>query len=363
MKQIHGGNVEEVKKIYNLSEEEIIDFSSNINFLGPPPGLKKLLSKKINEITRYPEPYSDKLEEKLAKYLEVNQKNIVIGNGGVEIIYELVKVLNFDSVLLPVPTFSEYERAVKCFNKKIKYYYLNKQNNYQLSIDRFIKKIKKNLRDIDLLIICNPNNPTGTLLHRKDLFELIKICRGNQIFLVIDEAFIDFVDNIENYTLVKLVNDYDNLFLIRSMTKFYAIPGLRLGYGIGNEKIVKKIKKNKMPWSVNIFAQIAGKEVLGKNSYYKKTRRENRKERKFLYRKLKNISGLKPLVPSANYIGIDISNLNYKSFRLADKLARSGILIRDCSTYKGINSNFIRIAVKSRKNNQLLLNNIKTITG
>ncbi|MFW6270898.1 MAG: threonine-phosphate decarboxylase CobD [Bacillota bacterium] len=355
MKQIHGGNIEEVKKLYNLKDEEIVDFSSNINFSGPPPGLYELIVKKINKMTRYPEPYAESLESDLADFLEINQENLVTGNGGVEIIYELFKNLDeVKTVLLPVPTFFEYEQAAKSFDKKIKYFTLNKANYYKLNIDNLYSYLDK----VDLIFICNPNNPTGNLLKKNKLLNLIRICQQKNIFLVVDEAFIDFQDEVERYSVIDQVTRYQNIFVLRSMTKFYAIPGLRLGYGVGNNKLINKIRRSKIPWSVNIFAQMAGKMVLTQKKFRKKSVRENKKERNFLYSSLKEIDGFVPLLPAANYIGIDISEYKYNAPALTDILAQKGILIRDCSSYKGLGNNFIRIAVKNRKKNMILLDHL-----
>lgn len=357
MEHIHGGNITRAVERYNLKEEDIIDFSANINFLGPPPQLLEEIRNNLAKIIHYPEPNSTTLKRKMGQYLDLEEKNLVIGNGAVELIYQLVKVIKPDLALVMAPTFSEYELAVKSCGGRVKYLRLEEEKGFKIDIEEVVA----NLDRVKIVFLCNPNNPTGTLIKRSELMDLIDYASRKDVFVIIDEAFIDFIDNPGNYTVIDLIVRYSNLFVLRSLTKFYAIPGLRLGYGAGTEELISKMELARDPWSVNFFAQLAGEIVLKDVEYQKETRRRISLEREFLYNSLKKIDGLKPFPPSANYIFIDIGASNFSSIVLAEILARRGILIRDCSSYRGLGENYIRVAVKSREDNCFLLDNLREI--
>jgi threonine-phosphate decarboxylase len=355
VKHIHGGNITQAKDRYNLKNNDLLDFSANINFLGPPTGLFREIKKGFNRIIHYPEPDSFSLKKKLAGYLGIEGKQLVIGNGAAELIYQLVKVIKPELALVMAPTFSEYELAVLNLGGKVKYLRLMSEKDFKVDIDEFIL----NLDQVRMLFICNPNNPTGTLIKRTDLVDLLNYASKKGVFVVFDEAFIDFVTEPEDYTVIKLLDSFSNLFILRSMTKFYAIPGLRLGYGIGPEDIISQMESGRDPWSVNTFAQIAGEVVLEDVEYKKKTRESIFIEREYFYQALQDIKGLKPFLPTANFILIDISETGLSSGELTDILAKMGILIRDCSSFQGMGKDYIRVAVKSREHN---LNLIRKLT-
>ncbi len=357
MKQIHGGNIQKAKTLYNLKESEILDFSANINFLGPAPGLIDKLKNSMERVIHYPEPHSIRFLKELAAFLNIKAEYLIVSNGAVELIYQLINRMKPNKTLIPVPSFSEYEYAVKSIGGKIEYCYSDKKNGFKIDLDKIIASLGR----VDLLFLCNPNNPTGTLIEADRIKILLEHAYSEDVFVVIDEAFIDFVINKDRYSVFDLVSNYNNLFILRSMTKFYAIPGLRLGYGIANPSLINLLKKNRDPWSVNSLAQIAGEFVLNKDDYCQQTIAENRIAREYLFNELKKIKGLNPFKPTANYIFIDISQTAYSASKLTDILAKNKILIRNCSSYHGLDENYIRVAVKSRRSNEKLLNVLKSI--
>ncbi len=350
MSHVHGGNIEQARQKYNLHNKKIIDFSANINFMGPPIAIKGLLRKKWQLITRYPEPQAMAFKKELAEQLNIQPQNIIIGNGAVEIIYQLLHILQPGVCLIPAPSFSEYEYAVRSIKKDIKRIYLQEDNNFRINIDEYIN----NFKNVDIAFICNPHNPTGMILKKDKIMEIIKAACEDNVWLIIDESFIDFVIKSKDYTIIDNIKKYNNLFLIRSLTKFFAIPGLRLGYGIGPEKLIEEMEMRRDPWSVNILAQEAGKIAIKDKEYIRDTKIVNKKERNYFYKELKKIKNIKVFKPAANFIFIKILN-KLTTRELIDIMAMSGILVRDCNSYCGLNNKYIRVAVKSRKENKKLL--------
>jgi len=350
MNKQHGGDIEGAVKKYNICREDIIDFSANINFLGPPPQLYQKLQNELNLIENYPQPDSENLRCRLAQNYGFAANNYILGNGAVELIYLLISVLEPNYSLILAPTFSEYEKALNSKGSDIKYHYSNKSNKFRIDVEKLKGDISQ---DIDLCILCNPNNPTGNFIDRETIFNILQYNKKRDIYTVIDEAFVDFMDR--DISAATLVKEYDNLFVLRSLTKFFAIPGLRLGFGIGQKNIINKMHDHKDPWNVNIMAQIAGELLLKQRQYIENTKISVNKEKNFLYNSLKKYKDIDVYYPNANYIFIDISDLNITAPHLCEKLAKRAILIRDCSNYRGLDNNFIRIAVKKREHNLKLL--------
>jgi len=356
MAQNHGGNIREVSDKFNINYDSIVDFSANINFIGPPPDIYSKIRQEIEDITRYPEPDSSNLKKALADKHAVKQDNLIMGNGAVELIYILSRVLDLKKGLVLAPTFSEYEKALKAEGTQVNYHYLKRRNKFEIRWD----ELKKDLTDdLDIFFLCNPNNPTGKFITKDKIKKILVHNKQHNIFTVIDEAFVDFLE--QNISALSLLKDFQNLFILRSLTKFYAVPGLRLGYGIGRPEIIKKLRNAKDPWNVNILAQKAGQIILNSNQYVKLTKKAIYKEKIYLYKKLKEISSLDVYYPNANYIFIDITNAKYSSSELYEKLAKKALLIRNCSNYEGLDENYIRIAVKSRKDNNKLLEALNKI--
>lgn len=355
MEQQHGGNIKSAAEKYNLLKENIIDFSANINFVGPPPDVYSRLKKELESITRYPEVDSKTLKKKLAKKYGFEKDNYIIGNGAVELIYILAKILKPKQSLVYAPTFSEYEKALKAVDSQINYHYLKKENKFKLDIE----ELKTDLTDeIDLFFLCNPNNPTGNFISKENVKQILKHNENHNIFTVIDEAFVDFLGR--NISAISLLKKYENLFILRSLTKFFAIPGLRLGFGIGKQRLIDKMNGYKDPWNVNILAQKAGEVILNQDEYIKLTKKAIYKEKLFLYKELKKFINIEVYYPNANYIFIDLKESDFSSTEVYEKLAKEGILIRNCSNYKGLDENYIRIAVKGREDNKKLLDKLKS---
>ena len=379
----HGGNIYKVFREKNI--KEILDYSSNINPYGIPESLKKRITENLEILERYPDPDYVELRQKLSNLNKVNLSDIILGNGATEIIFLFMKVINPKKILIVSPTFGEYERAVKATeisgdtvslsssngdnknieNKKIEieYFELKESDDFKLNIGNLKNELENKY---DLLIICNPNNPTGKFLKLAQTEEILKECNKYDTKLFIDEAFIEFLADGMKESIINTEENKKNLFVTRAFTKFFAIPGLRLGYGMYFDKeLEKKISEKKEPWSVNNFAEMAGSTVLDDAEYIEKTLKWIAEEKKYMYEKLNEISGMKVYETEVNFITGKIDEklfsegLNVKILR--EKMLEQGILIRDASNFKFLDERFFRLAIKDRASNERVIEAMKEI--
>jgi threonine-phosphate decarboxylase len=354
--QIHGGNIRDVSRKYTIKENKIIDFSSNINPLGFPKAIHAIIPKELSKIVSYPDSQSTQLKEAIAKKLGLDEKTILVGNGSTELIYLIPRVFKPKRALIPVPTFNEYEKSLLSVNCELRYLHLKAKEKFRLNIDETVSSLRKG----EILYVCNPNNPTGVLLSNNEVRTLVAKAEKKGVMVVVDEAFMDFS---ENNSVIDEVRIRDNLIVIRSLTKFFAIPGLRLGYLVASQKLVQEMSVFKEPWSVNILAQKAGEACFNDDSFALRTKRFIAKERTYLISELGKIKGLKVYDSSTNYLLLKIVRQGLSSGRLYEGLARQGLLIRDCRSFKGLGNSYIRVAVKRRKENTLLVKHLKNIVG
>lgn len=356
MKAKHGGNIYEAAFKYGIDVDEIIDFSANINPLGLPDKLRNAIVSNIDIITKYPEPSYKELIDAIAKYNSVDENYIFPGNGAIEIIFLMIEAISPKKTLLLAPTFIEYERALKKVQSDINYYELKEENEFKVDRQVLLEKIDK---EIDLIILCNPNNPTGQIISKEILKEVLEKCKAQNIFLIVDEAFIDFTDKEINMSLTRFVEEFSNLIIIKAFTKFFAIPGLRLGYGItSNKKLKDRIEEICQPWTINGFASMAGRILLEDKEYIDKSKIFFQKERKYLFESLKNIKQLQVFKPEANYIFFKVLK---EKVDLKTELIRKKILIRQCDNYVNLDSTYYRIAIKDRKSNEKLIKTLKEV--
>lgn len=358
----HGGNIYKIYREKGM--KEILDYSSNINPYGLPKKFERAVIENLSVLEKYPDPDYVELREEIAKTNKVELKNIIVGNGATEIIFLYMKVLKAKKILIVSPTFGEYERAMKATldDIQVDYFKLEEADSFIPNI----KKIKAELdKKYDLLVICNPNNPTGQFLSIKELEKILEKCTEVGTKLFVDEAFVEFVEDWGEKSIIKTEKNKKNLFVLRAFTKFFAIPGLRLGYGIcfDDEFMIKMLEK-KEPWSVNNIAELAGKILLQDREYIEKTNNWIKIEKKYMYENLKEIEGLKTYKTEINFILVKIKNeylYKVNAQILREKMLEKGILIRDASNFVYLNDNYFRLAVKDRKNNVRVLEALKEI--
>ncbi|MDP2943498.1 MAG: threonine-phosphate decarboxylase CobD [Candidatus Omnitrophota bacterium] len=343
IKRIHGGN---------CLKHNIIDFSVNISPLGLPEGVRDIISKDTGAVLRYPEPASERLKSRLAALHSVGTENIAVGNGSIELIYLIPRALRIKKALIVTPTFSEYEFALKTNGSIPIFFNTCEQDDFRIDC----AKIAGFLPRFGALFLCNPNNPTGASLLADEVLRLLRLSGKRETILILDEAFIEFAQASRERTVVSEAVKSGSLIILRSLTKLFAIPGLRLGYAIGHKKIIEKITGLQYPWNVNGLAQVAGLKALADKDYMNRAREFITKERRRMFEGLNNIKELKAYPSSANFILCKLQNASILSSKeLVKRLLRDGIYIRDCGDFKGLSDRFFRVAVKKRDENNRLI--------
>ncbi len=362
-KEGHGGNLAAAAERYDLPPEEFVDFSSNINPLGIPRRLKGRLKKNLSEVTRYPDPHFAAARRGLSDYLGVPAENVLVTNGGAEAIQLAVngEVRRDQRArgLIVNPTFSEYGGSLRRAGGEA-VNFTTKPPDFHLCIEELLRFFADNegKRNLDLLFFCNPNNPTGQVVGRarlERLWERVKSIVGDDVKMVVDEAFVDFLPREERVTLRKRASDDRGLIVVGSLTKMFALPGLRIGYLVGHEKTVDRLEKIQIPWSVNGLAQLAATQVPYLTSFVARTRRFIKEEREFLCRQLEDLQVLRVFPSRTNYILVEVGDRRLSATKLKDFLGRRGYLIRCCDNFLGLDEQFFRLAVKSREANEGLL--------
>ncbi|MHB0914791.1 MAG: threonine-phosphate decarboxylase CobD [Thermoleophilia bacterium] len=339
----HGGRREAAARRYGLPKEEFLDFSASINLLGPPAGVSSALRQAMTSIAHYPEAGDPALNEAIAGYLGVFPDEILPGNGSIEVIYWLAAHLRPRRVLLIEPTFSEYRRACEAAGACCDTLQLSGDDSFAFDV------LDVDPEGYDLIFLCNPNNPTGYLVPIEEVAVLWRNCRIAGASLVVDEAFMDFVGPAQSILSYGVA---DGLFVVRSFTKSHAIPGLRLGCLVARQEAVSQIKAIMPPWNVNSFARAAGEAAIRDWEYIEKTRRVTAAARQRLFADLAAIPGIEPLPSEANFLLCRIEGID--SSLLAERMGRQGILIRDCASFPGLGGAYVRVAVRSERENYQL---------
>jgi threonine-phosphate decarboxylase len=345
-----------VSREYGFDVRDIIDFSSSINPLGPPSSALERLAKSTWMIPFYPDPSYHDFRQHAADYVGVGEENVIEGNGSTELIYlfSSLFIRRGDRVVLPVPTFGEYERAIRMSGGVP--VHVGPNRDFALSLDNVREQLAKGCRAI---FLCNPNNPTSLAVAKKDLLDLLGSALNVGAYVFLDETFVEFADD-QDLSLVSRLSEFPNLFIIRSLTKFFALTGLRIGYGLAPAQIAEKMRSEKIPWSVNTLAQEAAMAAFRDDAYIEKTKRVVAEEREFLYSQLRKINQLEPIKPDANFVFLRISH-GFTAPGLKRLLLDKRLLVRDCSSFQGLGGNHIRVAVKLRRENSLLLSTLKEV--
>jgi threonine-phosphate decarboxylase len=340
----HGGDVFRASRETGIPVSGIIDFSASINPLGVPASVAAVIRESIGYLPHYPDPFADELALHLGAHLGLEPGTILCGNGSTELIYLAARALSPRKVLIPAPTFSEYERA--CAIQRGTSYVLHALapgSNFDIDVDAFIGS----LAGCDMVFLCNPNNPTGLVLKKDAVLAIADAADRNSCYLVVDEAFIDFAPE---HSVIHEVARHSHLIVLRSLTKFYALSGLRVGYGVFPAGLYESIKKYKEPWTVNTLAQKAGITAIHDRDYSARTMTVIHDGKQFLEQGLQNLD-IEYIPSAANYYLLKLGNAPDTIAALRKK----GILVRDCSNFAGLDGTFVRIAVKSERDNAALL--------
>lgn len=352
----HGGNLRQAMR-NGATAQNLLDFSANINPLGLSPSVRSAIEENISDIIHYPDAQGVDLKEAISKAYNIQVPEITLGNGAVELIYVLCHVLRPQRVFIPAPTFSEYERAARAVGAQIHHHMLSSEKEFHLDLSNFSQELREN----DMVFIGNPNNPTGTLLDVSEIENIVKAAKELHAFVIVDESFLDFLEDRKAYTAKHLIGTYDNLLVLHSLTKFYAIPGLRLGFSVTNATLTRRLHAAKDPWNVNSLSHCAGIAALKDLQYQQNSRRFLSEEKKNFFEALKNLPYIKPYPPTVNFILLNISATKLKSQRLQTLFLNEGILIRDCANYPGLSEEYVRFAVKAAAENKRLIIILKKI--
>ncbi len=365
----HGSDLETIEKVYGIKKEDVISFSANVNPLGISPKLRTTLAQRIDAIMSYPDREYSSLRQKIAGYVHTDMENVLVGNGSTELISLFIQIKHPRKALVIGPTYSEYEREISLGGGSTHYYRLEEEQDFVLNIPTLEEELTA---DVDLLVICNPNNPTSSAITRSDMRKILDICKQKGIFVMVDETYVEFAEdmhsahlgdinssyeNINSHiTSVPLTGYYNNIIILRGISKFFAAPGLRLGYAIcGNADLLKEMNQRKNPWTINSLAAIAGEIMFTDGDYIKETRQLIAGERLRISSILSSWDNIKYYPPIANFVLVKILKDGVTSMDLFEASIREGLMIRDCSTFPFLDNKFIRFCFMMPQDNDRLL--------
>ncbi len=351
----HGGDVRDAFERFGIPERAVVDFSVNTNPLGPPPEVLRIWQDARRIVERYPSAEGRKVVEFYSRRFAVAEECVVAGCGSMEFIYLLPQVIEPSSVTVLMPTFYNYSHALKVCGIEPEPLWLEPSKGFEVEGVEFFSS----LRECDMLWLCRPNNPTGTLVPKTVVLELLE--RLPRTIVVVDETFIQFAEGFPEESLIPEIERYENLVVLHSLTKFYGLAGLRVGALMSSPAVAERIRRAKPPWTVNTPAELAAERLTECGDYEKKTIRLVKEERRRLAERLKGLSGVRLFRSRANFF-----LARWQARRKLDHLLRElllrGIYIRDCRNFPALEDGYFRFAVKMPHENDALLSALREIT-
>lgn len=349
----HGSDLEKIERTYNIKKEDIIQFSANVNPLGISFALRKTLAEHIDAISTYPDREYTSLRRCIARYANTDPRNIVVGNGSTELISLFIRITHPDKALIVGPTYSEYEREVAMGGGRSHYFSLTEASEFCLDTAALTEELS---RDVDLLILCNPNNPTSSVIRHAQMREILDYCKRRSITVLVDETYVEFTEDVEDVTAIPLTEYYNNIVILRGISKFFAAPGLRLGYAVcGSRDLLQKIEQCKNPWTINSLAAIAGEIMFTDDEYIRQTRELISGERHRILAALEASPSFQPYQPHANFVLVKILKENLTSSDVFEAAIRRNLMIRDCSTFPFLNDKYFRFCFMLPEQNDALM--------
>ncbi|OIJ13616.1 threonine-phosphate decarboxylase [Anaerobacillus alkalilacustris] len=346
----HGGQPQAMKKLCNIeNDKKILDFSANLNPLGPPTWLKEEIIQNLDSLTCYPDPSYSRSSCCIAGYEGVSNGQILLTNGGAEAIFLAAKLFEGRKAIIVQPTFIEYERACIHYQIVTEDVFLDEKSDFQLPLQQIFEKMK----EVDVIFLCRPNNPTGTVVDEESLKQLLNEGRNTGTYIVVDEAFVDFLP-FSIPSLTRWLASYSNLILLRSLTKMYTIPGLRLGYVLATKEVIEKMREAQMPWSINAFADAVVPRLLEDRTFIEKTHHWLKLQSTYLFDKLTDLDFYCSTSKVNFFLLRDNLNPN-RTDQLFHYLFRHGILTRHTHNFKRLEGEYLRIAIRSEEENKQLL--------
>ncbi len=364
---MHGGNLRQARELYGRAT--FLDLSANINPFGPPESVWAKIRETLPQIVNYPDPESKQLRSQLASEFQLPIKKIMVGNGAGELLFTLLQALKPGKVAIPIPSFSEYEQASRAAAAEIFYIPLGARGwsglppvNTEEEKALFRDIWQQHLRGCELLFICSPHNPTGTLISREHFQLLLEISRDLDCRIIFDESFYDFLPEETRWSARDDLESNPHLIVLYSMTKFYSLPGLRLGACFASPEIIAHSRLFRDPWSVNILAEQAGIAALQDKSFPGQVRQQLSESKQFFLVNFQEqaYKSLKLWPGSVNFVLIQLLDRTSREF--VSELAGNGILVRDCTNFKGLQGSFIRVAIKDISDMKQLLDVLAQVT-
>ena len=373
MSKIHGGNIFQFAHEQRIEPYEVVDFSANINPLGPSQRGLNALNAQLRYISHYPDATNDDVLNAIADTYEMDKHQIIVGNGAAELLYAICRLPGYTGAFVPAPGFSEYKEALEASKIPVRdiFYRPWEDDNGKpyfevpyLALETFAAELKGQDGRI-IVFLGNPNNPDGTLLDKDHIRTVASMLKDANSLLVIDESFIDFVGNDplqdNEHSMRSLVNEFDNIIVVHSFTKFYAVPGLRIGAAFANETLITQLQQYIPSWSVNTLAQAYTKAALNDVDYIKRTKQELNEERAFMYNALDDIEGITVYPPSANFILFQVNQEGITANYINEELKKYNMIVRNCDSYVGLTNHWVRIAIKDHDTNIKLVDKLTNI--
>lgn len=355
----HGGDIWGFSRKHNIPLEEVLEFSGPINFMGPPPKAVEAVKANARLIKFYPDPNPVEFREAIAEYVGhgVSADNILLGNGSIELIYMITEAMpQVFKALIPVPSFSEYEKAALRVGGEVTFIQL--QPDFAMDLEKIKMAVTNQTK---IMCICNPHSPSGRLYTKEEVMDLVDFCKKRDIIFSIDENYIEFADEGDANTVVGMVKDYDNLFVIRSVTKFFGMAGLRFGYAVAATSLIEKLETVRQPWSMNGLVNTTTLAAFSDTEFIKSTKETINRNRAQLAKDLSTIEGLQVFPSTTNFLLIKLKDRKLTSTMLKERLTKEKILVRDCCTFMGMDDSYIRVTVRSEKDNRTLVETIKKV--
>lgn len=353
----HGSDIEKICEYYHLKKEEITNFGANVNPLGLPDTVRRAAADHIDVLSSYPDREYTSLRNVISGYCGAGPDSILPGNGTSELIALLIEALDPKRTLILGPTYSEYSRELAFSGSTQESYHLREADDFVLDTGDLCRALARG--NYDLLILCNPNNPTSSAICREDMEQILTFCQSRDIFVMIDETYVEFAPDISRITAVPFTETFPNLCVLRGVSKFFAAPGMRLGYAVsGNRDLLRKMKEKQIPWSLNSMGAFAGELLFRDTGYIERTRRLILTERDRMYRALSLSGKYKVYTPCANFILAKVLDQKKTAFDVFETCIKNGLMIRDCSSFQSLEGEFIRFCIMMPEDNSRLLDTL-----
>ena len=342
-----------------IEQYETVLFNANLNPKGIPESVTQAIKENISSIVKYPDIYYNKLKTAVSSYVGAPLENIVMGNGSTDLLKLYGALLLPKKALLLTPGPSEFEHVLSAYNVELSFYNLKEEEDFKLDMEDLISQLTE---DLDLVIIANPNNPTSKKIELADIRKLTEACKEKDIFLIVDEMYIEFLDDYKQYTAVPLTEEFDNISVIRSVSKFFAVPGLRFAYAIMNNPEHKEIidlttTKN----NIASLTAIAITDMFKDEEYITESQSMIHTERSLVYLAMSTSKTIKLIKPDANFMLVKLLKDDLSSSDVAVHCNQRGIIIRKCDDIRGLSDKYIRMCFMKPKQNDLMVNTILEI--